>query len=547
MAIKERIEVLQSLDKEYIDNNMNAMLAALGKNINFKDRVWLCDNSKQVSSRKSTQKIYFTNIPEQYVSFVKYYVIISSNKLSSIKADIGNIGEFLRYLNTHEKAMPLLEVNSATVERYRRYVDTTDTAKSTKVKRLQAVANLFWKLSGWEGIPVNNPVNKRTHLYKRKKSDNEIKTRYIPDKITKELDKIFYTKEVPIHFRLYYWFCRLYPSRASEISLLKTDCIKQLGNMYVFFKEEEKSSNDIGESNLMDIYIKYEDMGKYLVDLYHEQKRVSQELQDKADEKLKGLLFLYNPITKRHKEPRKQNRVCLVVGTIFNNFLKKLCKEKNIDVNLDEGIKLTSHSFRHNAITDRNYEGFSTTAIRDLGGPNSDEVIFNSYHYRKKEEVEKLQKKSLKERFSKNKIGSYEEYGNGKTNEVSKENILLVSSKVMFKGRITNLDADREKRILSNKRAYQISYSDKCIGICTEIASCSNGIFNCFKCSDFAPDSNELAFFKEQVSFWQERIDYFQLRGSRYQMEHAIEVKALFKTVVMKVEEINKLNDLGVS
>lgn len=43
-----------------------------------------------------------------------------------------------------------------------------------------------------------------------------------------KIDKVFYGEEVPIHFRLFYWICRLYPSRSSEISSLTIDCIKKL-------------------------------------------------------------------------------------------------------------------------------------------------------------------------------------------------------------------------------------------------------------------------------------------------------------------------------
>lgn len=51
--------------------------------------------------------------------------------------------------------------------------------------------------------------------------------------------------------------------------------------------------------------------------------------------------------------------------------------------------------------------------------------------------------------------------------------------------------------------------------------------------------------FKEQVNYWEERIDYFKLRGNQFQLEHSIEVKGLFETIVLRIEDINKQSDLG--
>lgn len=525
------IEISHCFDKEYIDENMSGMLNSLGSDINFSEDTWLCDKNKNSTGRESTLKIYFPKISREYLVFIKYYVLISTKKLSSIQSDVKNIGMFCKYLIAHESSLALNNVTQATIARYRKHVDKRDVVKSTKVKYMQSVASFFWKLEGWEGIPINNPVNKRVHLYKRKKSDNELKTRYIPDSVAQQLDELFLTEEIPIHFRLFYWFCRLYPSRCSEISLLGKDCIKPLDNYYVWFKEEEKSSNDIGGPNLLQIYIKYENMGKYLVDLYLEQKLIAQTLEIKAKEKLKGRLFLYNP---KGKGNTKQNKICLVNGTIFNAFLKRLCKEEKLIQGIENDIKITTHSFRHNAITDRLYEEFSVTSIRDLTGQKGDGEVIDSYHHRKKDEVEKIQRKTLKERFPKDK--PYKDIENQKSNK----DITLPSSKVIFRGRIINLDDDTEKRILANKRAYKISYSDKSVGICTEIASCNSGIFDCFKCDEFAPDSSELPFFKEQVNYWEEKLEYFQLQGNKYQMEHAIEVKELFEIIVRKIEHINK-------
>lgn len=104
----------------------------------------------------------------------------------------------------------------------------------------------------------------------------------------------------------------------------------------MLFKNEEKSSNLIGDSNLVAIYIKNDDMGKYLVELYKEQKKVSERLSLATDENFAELLFLYNPISGRWGTPQK--RVCLLTGSKFNKYLKTICKKKGIDKDIEDGI-----------------------------------------------------------------------------------------------------------------------------------------------------------------------------------------------------------------
>lgn len=535
ISVKESVTVIQSLTKEYIDENIEEMLKDIGSNIEFSSNVWSCDKLGDYSGIAYTERLCFEDIDEKYIDYLKYFVIVTDVKLNTLKTYLGCIKQFFKYLVEYENNIELKKVDSLLIDRYRKYVNNKDLAKSTKVKRLQVIAIFFWTLHGWDEMPKDNPVNKRVHLFKRTKQDNKPKTKYIPEEIVEKLDKIFYQNDIPVHYRLYYWLSRLYPSRGCELSSLKLDCIKPFNQMYVYFKPEEKSSNSFGESKQIDIYMKYEGIEKYVIDLYQEQKNISLNLQKYCSERFKGLLFLYNPASSKGGI---QNRITLLDGIKFNIYLKKVCIKNNIGIDEKNTIKIIPHSFRHNAITDRLYNKFSTTSIRDLSGHLCDSTMINSYLYSKEDEKEKMQKRVLRERFTTNnyqyivsetKVDKIEE----KDNKVE-----LPKSKVIFRGRIMNLDEKREQRLLANKRAYQISYSDKCIGICTEIASCRSGIFNCLGCDDFAADASELDYFKEQMVYWEEKAEYFDLKGNQFQLQQAIETRNLFKRIVERIESI---------
>lgn len=536
MNSNEKITVLQSINKNYIDENMDVMLSRLGDNINFDDNKWICNNANNTPELNNRITIYYNSIPEEYRHYAKYYAILSENKLNTKIGDILNIGSFLRYIKEKENCIELSNINQAVIERYRKYLDSKDLSKGTKVKKIIAIADFFFQLEGWEGLPKDNPVNKRSHIYKRKKSDNELKTRYIPDNIMNKIDKIFFCEDVPIHFRLYYWICRLYPSRSSEISALKIDCIKRVGDAYVLFKSEEKSSNSIGDSNLVTIYIKYENMGKYLVDLYEEQRKISEKLKLEIDDKFKNLLFLYNPISRWGIQ---QKKVCLLTGRVFNRYLKKICEENGINKEIEDDMQLCVHSLRHIATTDRLYEKFSTIHIRDLTGHKTDSEVIDSYHHRKKNKIEEIQRNTTNERFSKNKYGSYEKIES--KNEIKKND--PINSKVIFRGRIMNIDENREKKILSNKRAYRIGYSNKTIGLCTDILSCKSGVFDCFKCDEFAPDADEIEFFRKSIIEWDEEIEYYEIKGNMCMVKRAKEMKELFENIVNNIECLNGDNN----
>lgn len=542
MSDKEKITVLNGIEKQYIDENMDEMLKSIGSNIKFSDNVWRCDKLKDYDGIECKERIHFKDIDVEYLDLVKYYVIATDDKLNTIKLKLQFIKVFLKYLCEYEKKVPLKSVNRSTIDRYRNYTNSLEVIKATKAKRLQVVADFFWKLSGWEGIPQNNPVNKRVHVIRVSRNDNKIKTKYIPDRILGKIDKIFISEDIPVHYRLYYWLCRLYPSRGCELSSLKLDCIKPLNNKYVYFKPEGKSVNAFSQKKIIDIYMSYQGIEKYLIDCYYQQRNVSLRLQEKAIEDFWGLLFLYNP-NSRGRKGVTQKRITLLDGDKFNKYLKKICKEYEVFNVGDEKLSVTVHSFRHNAITDRLYENFNVTSIKDMSGQMSNSTVIDSYFHSKEDKRKKLQEKILKEKFKAGRNRKYEIIGDKETkidNSSNEDNV--PKSKLIFRGRIMNLDKNREERLLLNKRSYKISYSDKCIGLCTEIASCTSGIFNCLGCDEFAADSNEIMFFRDQVLYWKEKEENLKLKGSKFQLKHATETKKLFEQIVNRIEIVEKNN-----
>lgn len=136
MRTREKITVLQSIDKNYIDENMEIMLKALGEDSDFKDNKWICNNASNKAALNHQITIYFNSIPEEYRNYVKYYVILSENKLNTKITDVLSIGAFLRYIKENENYLDMSDINQAVIGRYRRYLDGKYSVKTTKVKKL---------------------------------------------------------------------------------------------------------------------------------------------------------------------------------------------------------------------------------------------------------------------------------------------------------------------------------------------------------------------------------------------------------------------------
>lgn len=524
------------MSKDYIDENIEELLKTWGSSINFNDDVWLCDIASDYPNLDYRKKITFTCIDKQYRELVKYYVILCEQRLATVQTNVYNINKFLRYLVVNENNIELKKINSNLIQRYRNYLENNENLKKiTKSKYMSCISDFFQRLNGWDEVPKNNPVNRRYHLVKRNKADNEIKTKYIPDDVFDKLNKIFKNEKIPVHFRLYYCLCALYPTRSSELLNMRIDSIKPFKDKYVYFKTENKSRNTYGDTNLIQVYINYEGMGKILVDLFYEQREVAISLRDEVKDEFKDLLFIYRPINNGtiYKKPSILN------GPKFNRFMKQICREEGIDTELSDIGNITSHRFRHNCITDRIYEGFSTTAIKDLSGQLYDSTIYDSYFYRREDKGKIIQRKSLKNRFEVNKKGVIEKCTKEESEyDKAKEVNSFPNFKVMFRGRIMNLEEGKEKRLLANKRAYKISHNSKCIGICTDIYSCESKLFNCLVCENFAPDLKEINYFEEQVEFWREREEELEIKKQVFQYEKAKQIRKKFEDITMKLIKI---------
>lgn len=75
---------------------------------------------------------------------------------------------------------------------------------------------------------------------------------------------------------------------------------------------------------------------------------------------------------------------------------------------------------------------------------------------------------------------------------------------MLFAGRILNMYAITEARLLKNIRAHRVPG-----GICADVTHCKGGLWSCIDCEHFVPEVEQLPYFKEQVISWTEKAEKF--------------------------------------
>src|SRR5699024_7842243 len=83
------------------------------------------------------------------------------------------------------------------------------------------------------------------------------------------------------------------------------------------------------------------------------------------------------------------------------------------------------------------------------------------------------------------------------------------------------------KRLLAKPRAHKIGR----LGICSDITGCKNDMFECFSCSFFVPNADELDYFKEQVEQWENKV---QLAANNPLLKENAEYNLKLSNMVIK-------------
>lgn len=495
-----KLDYLQtSIEIEYLEGT----LGNFSSHSTFDSDTWLLDKLKKAANiRDGNISLYFSKINRMYVWHTKFFILQSLHKGKSfglLNTNLYGLQKFFEFIVINYGAIPLKDFNKNIITEFEFYLHDNDSfSKSTK-ETIWSALNVFFKTMGQvDGMPKQK-ITSNMNPFSRTSADRLLKQKYVPLKIINQIDHVFKNEDMPHHIRTIYWICRLIPSRINEVTTIPIDALKKYReNEYTLTLNMYKQNGGYMRPEPRIIHLKNEDMGEYLIELIKHQQTIAEALQSNLDTSEQGYLFTYSNTF--------HNKIHLLTDITVREKFNELMFAHDIVDEENQIYQLTPHQLRHNAITDRIYEGFSLLEIRDMTAHKSNTMLEGSYIHPEKNEIKELAKK----------INPNQEPAGG----------------VLFQGKIINADNPTiVKRILSKPRAHKIGR----LGICSDITGCKNDMFECFSCPFFVPNADELDHFKEQVTQWEKKVE--MSKNSPLMKENAEYNLKLSQGIVKKIEE----------
>lgn len=466
----------------------------------FSDNIWVID----LRSKRRRDSLYFSGIPVKFRDIVKEYSLLRLMHLKAAKTvatNITNIRSFLVWLIKRYPDYSLKHVTRKTIDEYQVFLERNDSiSKSHKENIWGSIKNFFKMMQNRSDFP-DRILMKKGNPFSRTIEDRKKAEKYIPEDVATQFDAIFKNEQIPLHIKVCYWICRLIPSRIGEIIPLPIDCLREYEEDYILTLYMYKQNGGYYEPEKRMIRIKYSDMGKYLVDLIMQQQKEALKLQDYCQEEKKDRLLISHRIIRYRGEngnilyKNGKNLFALTEGN-FRKWLTKCAEDYSITDENGQPFRLTSHQFRHNAITDRIYENFNLLEIKDMTHHKTTAMIEQSYVHAKEPELQKMA----------NAISSDEEKA--------------------FPGRIIT-KAIRFERILKMPRAQRIGN----MGVCSDSSGCSSDMYDCLVCSYFVPCIEDLEEFVKQKEKLEEQIVLYKEKPF---MREKLEVKISSLEIIIK-------------
>lgn len=499
-------------------------LKGFGTNIVFEDDKWYCD--KLIRNENKYAKydtVYFTQIPEEYKDDIKYYIIyrLSFSGVKDSKDKVGYINKLFQFIEKEN-----LEFSSLNRSCETGFINFLDNLKKEDGNKLSSsYKNMIFNackdyidfIISFRQYDIKiAPFSRNRNPYKYEISKNH-DYKYIPDDIIEQLDNTFKRDDVPETIKTFYWIARCIPSRVSEIAEMDLNCLKPYGDKsYVITIPTRKQGGGYKEYQKRLITLHNVGHGKFIIDLIKNQIEYAKSIQDKLDKNQKGYLFAYQVTgyNKKHFNKTGKHRFYLtnqykvLNDSIVAERLKLCCNIYGIK-NKDGSIyTVTSHQFRHNAITERIYAGFTPLQVMLMTYHQNDEMINQSYTHRQNKIL--IEKQRI---VNNEQTPSYE------------------NKPILFKGKILNMDEKTEDRLLKNQRSHRL----KGLGICSDFTQCKNNILACLDdCDNFIPDADNLEYFKEQIEVCNKKIERFK---NNKQLKENVEYnRSLYVKVVHKIE-----------
>lgn len=470
---KKSNENLSAMDSVAIEEDitleeMEKVLSTYSTSSSFEDDTWIIDKLNKDQARTNKQNsIYFSKVPESMRTNVKKYVLFDLNKgkkTGTVRFKVAKIAHGL----TASGKQNIEDIEPKDILKIHNYIFVNDRNIKTNLEEWITLRNFFKECHYYD--QYNTMIK---YILPPFPDKEKIDYKYIPDEVALQLDVIMKTDLIDHARKTIYWLLRLIPNRVTEVASMTVNCLKQIDESnYVLSIPTFKQSGRYATGAVKLIQIEYTGMGAYLIDLIKEQINAAKEnnTEDHGNFLFCGPTygFFLNTETQQYYSKIQNRNIKNISIDNIQYFLKRACTCFNVRDSDGKPYIVTTHQFRHNAISDRLNSGiFRSIDIVGLTAHHNLRMIEQSYSH------------------------------------VTDE-MLLENREILFRGRIINTDNPlKEKQILRKPFANRIHN----LGLCSDIRGCSNSRFRCMRCKYMIPDIESLSFCESERDSWNQKYE----------------------------------------
>ncbi|MGE4544057.1 MAG: hypothetical protein AB7D06_08110 [Pedobacter sp.] len=182
---------------------------------------------------------------------------------------------------------------------------------------------------------------------------------------------------------------------------------------------------------------------------------------------------------------------------------RELPKEHVVD---EDGnlYSINPHQLRHNNVTDRMAEGWTTHQVMAETGHRNERMIEDTYDHSQDERQKKVADK-IRERKGES---------------------------IFFKGKIINSDAAEKILLERNIKAQRVGR----LGICADMTSCGSGLFQCLGCDYLIPDAEERDYYLNKISEYEDKAHKAEAMAHDSLMNNALNKASLYKKLIERID-----------
>lgn len=439
------------------DSQRRALLTDYSSVSVFSDDRWFIDKKEaHMNFPESVRTLKFEEIDPAIKLTAKDWTLdqlFLGRKIKGINSSLSSIKACLRLV----KGKDAHQIDSMDIMRIHDALFNGKTSAATAVAKWSILRHFFETMNCSEqaarmyGYVLPEVI--------RKKSADKL----IPDSTATQMDIVFMSEEIPLTYRCIYWTLRLFPNRIEEVCSMVPQALKELSeDRYLLTIPVSKTAGNFDEPEEKHFQILYTGMGKYYIDLIKEQQAYTVRMKPKSEFLFvtKKVCYMRAPGTEDYRYRETGKKINVVHEKMCQNFFGKLGERFGFRDDDGNTVNITTHKFRHSAVTDRLHSGiFSQIDVMYETGHKNTSMIRNNYSH-----------------------------------------ALLPEKPEGFRGMIA--DQRRMAKILKRPYAKEIHH----LGVCSDVRGCKNDRIACLKCDHFEADEDSIMFMKRDYKDWQTKL-----------------------------------------